>query len=277
MESYSTTKWWDADTVAVVSGSNKGIGFEAARILAEQGLTVVVTSRNEDLGKEALAKIQAAAPGAKVLFHQLDIADPFSIANFAQWMKGSVGSVTILINNAGFAYKGNTFGPEEAKTTLGVNYYGTRQLTEALLPLMKPPARIVNVSSRAGLRSIVRSPELLKRLTGAATTPQLDELAEEFVSSIRAGNHMAKGWPDTMYGVSKLMLSLYTLQLAGQLKDKGVVVNAMCPGWCRTDMSSKRGTKSAAEGADTAVWLALRPPAEASTGGFWGERSAIGW
>ncbi|KXZ50606.1 hypothetical protein GPECTOR_15g289 [Gonium pectorale] len=142
---------------------------------------------------------------------------------------------------------------------------------------MRGPARIVNVSSRAGLRSIIRSPQLLARLTSAASPQQLDELAAEFVSAIRAGKHAAQGWPSSMYGVSKLLVSLWTAQLAERLRGEGVMVNAMCPGWCRTDMSSQSGNKSAAEGADTAVWLALRSPKDLATGQFWGERSTIGW
>ncbi|PNH06827.1 Carbonyl reductase [NADPH] 1 [Tetrabaena socialis] len=277
MALYTGDKWWDDKTVAVVTGSNKGIGFEAARMLAEQGLTTVVTSRNEEQGKQAAAKIQAAAPASRVLYHQLDIADPASVDRFASWLREELGGVTVLVNNAGFAYKGNVFGADEAKVTLGINYAGTRALTEKLLPLLKGPARIVNVSSRAGTRSIVRSQQLLERLTSAASPQQLDEAAEEFVSAIRAGDHAAKGWPSSMYGISKLLLSLWTAQLAEQLRGKHVMVNAMCPGWCRTDMSSGGGTKSAADGADTAVWLALRNPDDFATGGFWGERGGIPW
>ncbi|KXZ50605.1 hypothetical protein GPECTOR_15g288 [Gonium pectorale] len=104
MGAIATDKWWDMDTVAVVTGSNKGIGFEAARILAEQGLTTVVTSRNEELGKQAAAKIQAAAPESRVLFHQLDISDPASVDAFAAWLQKEAGGLTVLINNAGPCY-----------------------------------------------------------------------------------------------------------------------------------------------------------------------------
>ncbi|GLC46070.1 hypothetical protein PLESTB_001035900 [Pleodorina starrii] len=274
---YTADKWWDEGTVAVVTGSNKGIGFEIARTLAEQGLTTVVTARNEDLGKQAVAKIKEAAPSSRLLFHQLDISDPASIDRFVDWFRSEVGGLTVLVNNAGFAYKGNTFGADEAQVTLGINFLGTRALTDKLVPLLKGPARIVNVSSRAGLRSIVKSPQLLGRLTSAQSPQQLEEMAAEFVEAIRAGKHAAEGWPNSMYGISKLLLSLWTAQLAEQLRDQRVMVNAMCPGWCRTDMSSQSGTKSAAEGADTAVWLALRSPDDFTTGGFWGERSPISW
>ncbi|EFJ42339.1 hypothetical protein VOLCADRAFT_121544 [Volvox carteri f. nagariensis] len=222
---YTTDKWWDENTVAVVTGSNKGIGFEIARIFAEQGITTVVTARDEELGRQAVAKIKEIAPSSRVLLHQLDISDPASVDRFVEWLRSDLGGLTILVNNAGFAYKGNIFGADEAQVTL--------------------------------------------------TPYELQTLGQEFVDAIRAGNHAAAGWPNSMYGTSKLMLSLWTAQLADQLRDKGVMVNAMCPGWCRTDMSSQSGTKSAADGADTAVWLALRSPQDFKTGAFWGERNII--
>ncbi|GFR46735.1 hypothetical protein Agub_g8358 [Astrephomene gubernaculifera] len=241
----ATDKWWDGNTVAVVTGGNKGIGFEAARMLAEQGLTTVVTARNEELGKQAAAKIQEAAPDSRVLFHQLDISDPASIDRFVTWLREQLGGLTILINNAGFAYKGSIFGADEAQVTLGTNYFGTRELTEKLIPLLRGPSRIVNVSSRAGSRSIVKSSALLSRLTSATSPQQLDSLAGEFVGAIRVGDYKDKGWPESMYGISKLLLSLWTAQLAEQLKGEKVMVNAMCPGWCRTDMSSQVSEGSA--------------------------------
>eukprot|EP00198_Chlamydomonas_reinhardtii_P012200 XP_001701537.1 short chain dehydrogenase/reductase [Chlamydomonas reinhardtii] len=274
----ATEKWWDANTVAVVTGSNKGIGFEAARMLAEQGLTVVLTSRDIEQGKAAVAKIKEAAPGARVLLRQLDLANAASVDSFATWLEQETGGLTILINNAGFAYKGNIFGADEAQTTININFAGTRHLTEKLVPLLQGPCpRIINVSSRAGLRSIVKDKELLGRLTAATSPDQLAAMADEFVAGIRDGTYGKQGWPGSMYGTSKLLVSLWTAQLAAQLQGRHVMVNAMCPGWCRTDMSSQRGTKSAAEGADTAVWLALRSPKDFVTGGFWGERSSISW
>ncbi|KAG2431853.1 hypothetical protein HXX76_009346 [Chlamydomonas incerta] len=274
----ATEKWWDANTVAVVTGSNKGIGFEAARMLAEQGLTVVVTSRDVEQGKAAVAKIKEAAPGARVLMHQLDLANAASVDGFVSWLQQEAGGLTILVNNAGFAYKGNIFGAEEAKTTLDINFAGTRRLTEKLVPLLQGPCpRIVNVSSRAGLRSIIKGKDLLGRLTAATSPDQLAAMADEFVAGIRDGTYGKQGWPSSMYGTSKLLVSLWTAQLAAQLAGRHVMVNAMCPGWCRTDMSSQSGNKSAAEGADTAVWLALRSPQDFVTGGFWGERGSISW
>ncbi|KAJ9516168.1 hypothetical protein QJQ45_024597 [Haematococcus lacustris] len=248
-------KWWTDKTTAVVTGANKGIGLEIARILAGQGLHTILTARN--------------SPSSSVEFQQLDISDPASISHFAQWLKDQHGSLTLLVNNAGMAYKGDVFGLPEATATLATNYFGTVQLTEALLPMMPDhQGRVVTVSSRAGLTSIIRDPNLRQRFSSARTTAEVDALAQEFLAAVQRPELLApQGWPRSMYGVSKLCLSTYCRTLAARMEQRGITVNACCPGWCRTDMSSQGGNKSAAEGADTPVWLALRSPD--STGGLW--------
>eukprot|EP00197_Chlamydomonas_leiostraca_P003147 CAMPEP_0202869854 /NCGR_PEP_ID=MMETSP1391-20130828/13522_1 /ASSEMBLY_ACC=CAM_ASM_000867 /TAXON_ID=1034604 /ORGANISM="Chlamydomonas leiostraca, Strain SAG 11-49" /LENGTH=313 /DNA_ID=CAMNT_0049550243 /DNA_START=137 /DNA_END=1078 /DNA_ORIENTATION=+ len=291
---YTDDKWWDASTVAVVTGANKGIGAEIARLLAQQGLTVVVGARDEAAGKEAAARInELAAPsgGRAVPSPRLDLADRASVDAFAAWLESSYGTVHVLVNNAGMAYKGDVFGPAEAAATMAVNYHGTVALTEAVLPLLAAPGgRIVTVSSRAGLTSIIRDPGLRKRFTAATTTAEVDALVAEFLAAVKAdagegaaakllgGGVLARaGWPRSMYGTSKLALSTYCRLRAGQLSERGVSLDACCPGWCATDMSSWGGNKTAAQGADTPVWLALRSPKDAATGGLWGERAALQW
>lgn len=140
-----------------------------------------------------------------------------------RWIEAEYKGLDILVNNAGFAYKGNTFGAEEARITIATNYEGTRAVTEALLPLLRPSpegARVVNVSSQAGLLSIV-GPDLRVRLAAPdLTLAQLDELAEEFVAGIKDGSFASKGWPRSMYGISKILESAYTRVLAKQLDDR---------------------------------------------------------
>ncbi|GFH28642.1 uncharacterized protein HaLaN_27169 [Haematococcus lacustris] len=191
--------------------------------------------------------------------------------------KDQHGSLTLLVNNAGMAYKGDVFGLPEATATLATNYFGTVQLTEALLPMMPDhQGRVVTVSSRAGLTSIIRDPNLRQRFSSARTTAEVDALAQEFLAAVQRPELLApQGWPRSMYGVSKLCLSTYCRTLAARMEQRGITVNACCPGWCRTDMSSQGGNKSAAEGADTPVWLALRSPD--STGGLWGERRQLAY
>jgi short-subunit dehydrogenase len=117
-----------------------------------------VTARNQDLGKKAVDDLQQKAPGAKIDFCQMDITDAASAASCAEYLKGKYGKVDILVNNAGFAYKGSAFGAKEAATTLRVNLTGTRTATEAILPLMKEPGRIVNLCSRYSHPSTAQHP-----------------------------------------------------------------------------------------------------------------------
>lgn len=139
---------WNSSTVAVVTGANKGIGNEIARILATEGLTAVVAARNAELGNTAVAQLKAALPDATIDFVQLDITDPASVAACAESLKSKYGKIDILVNNAGTAYKGSIFGADEAAITINCNLKGTRSISEAVIPLMTDGGRIVNVCSR---------------------------------------------------------------------------------------------------------------------------------
>lgn len=272
-------KWWTPDTVAVVTGSNKGIGLAIARGLAQAGLTTVLTSRDPKLGEEALERLRAEGV-PNLVYHQLDITDSASVKAFAKWVEETYRGVDVLVNNAGMAYKGSVFGAQEAEVTIRTNYGGTRDITEALLPLLRPSAhgaRVVNVCSQAGLLKIL-SPELQKRITDPSLTLELlDQLASEFVSGIKAGTYREQGWPQSMYGVSKVLESAYTRVLAQQLHSrpdgKKVFVNACCPGYVATDMSSHKGYLTTEQGADTPIFLALLPASSSTSGAFFFQRA----
>ncbi|KAI8464174.1 MAG: short chain dehydrogenase/reductase [Monoraphidium minutum] len=279
-------KWWSEKDVAVVTGANKGIGYEIARLLAEAGFTVVLTARNPELGAAAAAKLRAlpAVRPELVEFERLDIADPKSIeAVRAALAARHPGGLAVLVNNAGIAFKGSAFGPSEAEATLATNFRGTADAAEALAPLLRDGrGRVVNVSSSSGLLSGIPGAGPRSQLAAPVDRGQLEALADGFVEAVRAGRHAAEGWPNSMYGVSKALETAYTRVLALQLEGRGIMVNACCPGWCATDMSSWGGPKSAADGADTPFWLATLPPPGAAagggggameTGGFWRDRA----
>ena len=295
-------RWWTKDTVAIVSGSSKGIGEEIVKALTQQGVTAVLTGRDaaaaaataERIGRELRQEVPS---------HQLDITSDESVTAFAQFVAASYGGVDILVNNAGLAFKGSTFGAAEARQTMETNVYGTARLTAALLPLLRSDApsgcRVVNVCSSAGKLRIVRQ-DLRARFQAAASLEDVRLLVEEFVAAVADGTFAEKGWPKSMYGVSKvrrpplppwpspqlpscddapapaaaapqLAEAAYTRVLAAQLPPPAVV-SAVCPGWCRTAMSSWSGPNSAAQGADTPVWLALAPAGSIPTGRFWAAR-----
>jgi carbonyl reductase 1 len=111
------------------------------------------------------------------------------------------------VNNAGFAFKGDTFGAAEARTTIACNVYGTMAVTDALLPLLRSRAegaRIVNVCSQAG-RLVQVSPALRARFSDSkASAGSVKELCEEFIAAVESGDYAMHGWPRSMYGISKV-------------------------------------------------------------------------
>jgi len=197
-----------------------------------------------------------------------------------------LGGLDLLVNNAGIAFKGNTFGVAEAETTIKTNTLGTMMVCRSFLPLLQESGadgRLVNVASMAGrLRQI--SPELGARFSsGDLTESGLEALMQEFTEAVHVGKHSEKGWSNSMYGVSKLGVIAYTRMLARRLSVAGPrehpSVTCCCPGYCATDMSSWRGTKTAEQGADTPAWLALMSSDEAQRchGLMFQERQQFQW
>jgi len=266
-------KWWSEASVAVVTGGNKGIGYEIVRQLSQQDFHTVLTARDPKRGEQAVERLRKET-GKTIAFHTLDIADEKSVEDFKSWVqKEYPQGITALVNNAGFAYKGNIFGAQELRDTLAINYSGTVRVCEALAPLIVDgDGRIVTVGSMSGRSGIIKSPQLLSRLQGSKTTPELSGILDEFAQGIETNTYKQNGWPGSMYGVSKLAVHLYSRRLSERLSERGVAVNVCCPGWCQTDMSSQSGPKTAAQGADTPVWLATLPPSKTTTGSFFQER-----
>ncbi|UFS99539.1 SDR family oxidoreductase [Nocardia huaxiensis] len=233
-------------TTALITGANKGIGYETARRLAARGMTVIVGARDPGLGQAAAGKLQAE--GADAHFVRLDVTDEDSIDQAAAWIGEEFGSLDILINNAGIAGdRGDAWTP--SATTLPAlrkiyetNVFGVVAVTNALLPLLRraEAARIVNVSSEVG------------SLTGM--TDQNNPL-----------------WPMAAisYPSSKTALNMVTVMYAKELWDTGIKVNAANPGYCATDLNGNTGFRSAEQGAEPSVHLATLP-ADGPTGQLWG-------
>ena len=233
--------------VAVVTGANRGLGFETCRQLAKQGIEVILTSRDEAKGKAAAEKLQAE--GLDVKFHLLDVTSLDSIEHLAQFIRNEFGRLDILVNNAGIALD-FVFGPEGSifnskietlQKTIETNIYAPLLLCQALIPLMKANnyGRVVNVSSGAG---------------------QLQD--------------MQTGYP--AYRISKTALNAVTRIIANELKETNILVNAVCPGWVKTDMGGPNAPRSLEEGVDTIVWLATLPD-DGPTSGFFRDRKPIPW
>jgi carbonyl reductase 1 len=268
---------------AFVTGANKGIGYEVALQLATQGLRVVLGCRDEGRALAAVRAIEAAVPAAAVSVIPIDLDDAAAIAAAAQrFAKENPAGLDVLVNNAAFAFKmaSTVDAVEQSRVTMKINYTGHKAVCDAFFPLLNAKARVVNVGSRAGvLQSMPAGSAVTPRLVAASLTPvELDALVAAFVA-IPAGGRVANGWMDSGYGASKAAV----IALSGvhardaSLVQRGVAVNVMCPGYCNTDMTSGKGPKSAADGADTAVWLATSAAAAGVTGDFFGERVSLAW
>ncbi|WJX47863.1 alcohol dehydrogenase [Trifolium repens] len=281
-------RWWSKETIAVVTGGNRGIGFEISRQLADHGVTVILTSRDESVGVESIKVLQEG--GLDVHCHQLDILDSSSITEFSEWLKENYGGINILVNNAGVNFNfGSDNSVENAHKVIETNYYGTKRMIEAMIPLMKvSPAggRIVNVSSRLGRlngkRNRLENDDLREQLSDVEnlTEELIDGAVNAFLQQVDDGTWKSGGWPATFtdYSVSKLAVNAYTRLMAKKLSDRPdgekIFINCYCPGWVKTALTGYAGSVSVEEGADTGVWLSLIPE-EAITGMFFAERREI--
>ena len=226
---------------ALITGANRGIGFEIARQLAARGFHVVIGARSEQQGRNAQRELEKAGKTSLLV---VDVSRSKSIADAASQF-ASIGQLDVLVNNAGiYPDEGIsilTISREQMASTLQTNTLGPLEMTQAFLPWLKksPGARVINLSSGYG---------------------QLDGLSANVPS----------------YCLSKFALNGVTLMLAEALKTHGIAVNSMCPGWVRTDMGGAGAPRSVAEGADTAVWLATDADPKL-TGKFFRDRTEIPW
>jgi carbonyl reductase 1 len=244
--------------IAVVSGANRGIGFEISRQLVQRGIHVVFTSRDEAKGRAAYERLRAEQ--LDIEYHPLDVVSRDSIVALAEYLKKAHGGLDILVNNAGVAIQG--FDAEAVRTTLEVNFFGPLHLTDALLPLIRAQGRIVMITSSLGNRSFLPPPFAPRFADPAAMSrEELVGLMREFIADVAAGKHTSGGYPSLDYRISKIALNALTAVLGRELANdpRGILCNGACPGWVRTDMGGPEAPRSVEEGAETPVWLALLP------------------
>jgi carbonyl reductase 1 len=204
------------------------------------------------------SKVSASASASatsKISTFPLDVGDIESHERFVNHITEKYGKLDCLVNNAAIAYKNADPTPHEqqAKPTLDINFRGTVDLTERMLPLLQKgsDARIVNVASTAGRLSQL-SPELQTKFSSdQLTMSELHALVDDYERSVLDGSYRQKGWSQSNYGFSKLAVIAATRVLART--NPNLAINSCCPGYCKTDMTSQGGTRPPQEGARNAV------------------------
>lgn len=233
--------------IALVSGGNRGIGLEIVRQLSQLGIIAVIGAR--DLAKGQAACEGLATEGVEAAVVRLDADDGRTIADAVEEIVSRFGRIDILVNNAAIlidgpgGFKSSLFDlkAETVRRTFETNVLGPLRITQAVVPIMQNTGygRIVNMSSGAGQLSDMRG-----------------------------------GFP--AYRMSKAALNALTRMTAAELASSNIKVNAVCPGWVRTDMGGAEAERHVEKGAETPVWLATLPE-NGPTGGFFRDKRQIAW
>jgi NAD(P)-dependent dehydrogenase (short-subunit alcohol dehydrogenase family) len=237
--------------IALVTGANKGIGFEIARQIGCAGAIILLGARNKAAGEEAAATL--SAEGIDARFIPIDVADCASIEAAAAAITSSFGRLDILVNDAGINDPAD--GPaltariDAVERVLRTNFLGALAVTQGMLPLLRKSqaARIVNVSS--GLGSLTQNGD-----------PSYSYAASKLIG----------------YSASKTALNMLTVQLAYLLRDTAIKVNSADPGFTATDLNRHRGTQTIPEGAAVAIRLALLPD-DGPTGTYSDSKGIVPW
>lgn len=237
--------------VALVSGANRGIGLAITEQLAEKGYKVVIGARNERRGLDAQKEL--VKKGLDVYFTLLDVADATSITAAVGRVDDTFGRLDVLVNNAGIMIDAASTILELPlgllQNTLTTNAFGPLLLSQGCVPIMSRHqyGRIVNISSTLGALTDIVNPE----------------------------SHYSE-LQSPAYRLSKTMLNGITALLARELHGENILVNAVCPGWVRTDLGGPQAPLSPEQAAKTPVWLATLPD-DGPTGGFFREHQPISW
>lgn len=226
----------------LITGANRGIGFEIARQLGKKGFHVIISGRNEIKLSESLVGLKEESVSAEMIL--MDVRDDSSVKLAAEIIAAKNITIDTLINNAAVSMRQDRSlsgqDPEIIMATINTNSFGPLRVIQAFLPLMNRPGKIINISSEGGSMS-----------------------------------NPVGGWSPA-YCVSKTMLNALTRHLAFELSGSGISVNSVTPGWVKTDMGGKSAPRSVEKGAETPVWLASEAPYNL-TGKFFKDKTEIDW
>jgi NAD(P)-dependent dehydrogenase (short-subunit alcohol dehydrogenase family) len=226
--------------VALITGASRGIGYEISRQLGMRSFQVVLTARSGEAGLGAADRLRKE--GIAVTFIGMDVTDGGSIRQAVESFKERFDHLDVLVNNAGIMIEKTDIlhlGVDPLLKTIRTNAIGTMLVTQAFAPLMQKGGRIINISSELGA---------LGKMEGYSPA----------------------------YSISKTMVNALTRQFAAVLKNDGISVHSVCPGWVRTAMGGEGAPRSPEQGAETAVWLATEAP-PGLTGKYFKDKHEIEW
>ncbi|GAA3078546.1 SDR family NAD(P)-dependent oxidoreductase [Pseudonocardia yunnanensis] len=243
-----------AETIALVTGANKGVGLATARQLAERGLTVLLGSRDAERGAGAAGELAEA--GIVVRPVEIDVSDDASVDRAAEFVGREYGRLDVLVNNAGALVRkqATAVSADDMRLEFETNVFGLVRVVHAMLPLLRrsPAARVVNVSSDSAM----------------------------FAKATEKGSMFARSHESFAYSATKTAVNMLTVKYANAFLDDPelahVKINAVTPGYVATDLNGFRGVRSTDEGARSSVyWATVGDDGE--TGGFFDDNGPVPW
>lgn len=251
----------------LVTGGTRGIGREVCRQLALGGDQVLLGGRDPEAARRVASEV-----GATPL--SLDVGDADSIARAAAELRDRHGALDVLVHNAGVSLDG--FDAEVVRRTLAVNFHAPLSVTDALVPMLSDSGNVVMVSSGMGSLDCLSTERQRDFDAPTLTRAGLLSLMDDFQARVADGSYAEAGYPDNAYCVSKVGLNALTRVLSRQWAGSARRVNAVCPGWVRTDMGGRAAPRGVAEGARGVVWAATLD-ADGPSGGFFRDGHRIPW
>jgi carbonyl reductase 1 len=239
----STTK-----RVAIVTGGNRGIGFALIKHLCKEfNGDVILCSRDESRGQEAVKKLQEE--GVNPILQVVDVEDLETIKRLGDFLSKNYGGVDLIVNNAGVYFEEDPNSYEHAKKTVDINYFGVANICDILFPLLRPGGRVVHLSSDSGCLNWIPGQELKDKLQSITLTrKEIEDLAHLYLKHVKDGVEGDHGWPtysfSNAYFVSKILVTALTFAQQREFDrdpDKDIVVNAVHPGYVKTDMTEYEG------------------------------------
>lgn len=257
--------------LALITGANRGIGLEVARVLAKDGMRVLLAGRSAALVDEAVAAVREADSSARVEPVIIDLADQSTFKHATEAVRSTGQPLALLVNNGAIYEDGWT--EMTFRRHLDTNFLGTLALTEELLPVMQDGARIINVSSGYGQERYCPAP-YREAISAAKTLDSLRDAVKTFVPDPAAERDDVAA-----YKLSKRALNRATQILAGarELRDRGITVAAVCPGWVRTRMGGSDATRSIEQGANSILATIREMSTSRVNGGFFRDGFVLRW